>query len=191
MNMRRVVTGYTLCAFVVATMGCGSGSRSADSNAVLPNDAAAARAAEQLIAPFGLQVQRASVGEKAEPRGGTELSVYVRPTRTETADAYANRMMALSAAVVPALYAMYPGIDWIDLCQEPAKSSGAWETVPVTRLEISRAGSGRLDWERKDLAQLLAWSAPDPLEYSIGWHNGVGQTRVWRDAAARAKALAG
>jgi hypothetical protein len=186
-----VACTLTWSALIVTTAGCGSGSGSADTPAVPPSDAAVARAAAPLLAPFGLQVQRSSVGEKAAPRGGAELSLYVRPTRTESAATYARRFMALNAAVIPQLYAKYPGIDWIDLCQEPAKSSGAWETVPVTRLEISRSGSGRLDWGRKDLAQLLAFERTRPLDYSIEWHNGVGRTEVWRVASARAKTLAG
>ena len=110
---------YALLATAVAIVltSCGSGSGSANSPAVPPSDAAAAQAAIPLLAPFRLQVQRSSVGQRPAPLGGTELSLYVQPARTETADTYAKRMMALAAAVVPQLYAKYPGLDWIDLCQ--------------------------------------------------------------------------
>lgn len=180
-----------MAVLTVATVGCGSGSGSSSSPAVPSGDAAVAQAAAPLLAPFGLRVQRSSIGKKPDPRGGAELSLYVQPTRTETADEYAARMMPLAAAVIPQLYAKYPGIVWLDLCQEPAKSSGTWETVPVTRLELSRSGSGRVDWKRADLAQLLALERAHQLDFSIEWHNGVGRTRVWRAAAERAKALSG
>jgi hypothetical protein len=190
-STRTIACAALVAVLAVANVGCGSGSGSSGSPAVPPSDAAVARAAAPLLAPFGLHVQRSSMGKKPDPRGGTELNLYVQPTRTETADEYATRMMPLAAAVIPQLYAKYPGIDWIDLCQEPAKSSGTWETVPVTRLELSRSGSGRVDWKRADLAQLLALERAHQLEISIEWHNGVGGTRVWRAAAERARSLGG
>lgn len=180
-----------MAVLTLTTVGCSATSGSSSKPAVPISDAVVARAALPLLAPFGLKVQRSSIGEKAAPRSGTELSLYVQPPGTESVDAYATRMMPLAAAVIPELYAKYPGIDWIDLCQEPAKSSGAWETVPVTRLELTRSGARRIDWKRADLAQLLALQRIHPLEFSIEWHGGIGQTRVWRAAAERAKTLAG
>ena len=178
-------------ALMTAAAACGSSAGSSQTVAAPQDGQEVARAVVPLLTPFGLQVQRSSIEQKPEPLGGLELSLYVQPTRTEAADVYANRMVSLSAAVIPALFAKYPKLDWIDLCQEPAKSSGAWETVPVTRLEISRKGAARVDWERTDLAQLLARQRTRPLEVAIEWDNGVGRTRVWRDSAARALTLTG
>jgi hypothetical protein len=175
---------------VIAGAGCGS---SANVKAgIAPLDGrSVAQSARPLLAQFSLQVQRSSVAEMPGPRGGSELNLYVRPARGESADLYASRFMPLAAAIVPTLLAKYPEIKWLDLCQEPAKSSGTWETVPVTRLEISRDGSGHVDWERRDLASVLALSRTRPLELSIEWHNGIGRTPVWSAAAARALTLDG
>ena len=63
--------------------------------------------------------------------------------------------------------------------------------MPITRLELTREGSDRVDWKRSDLAHLLALERSHPLEFSIGWDGGVGRTRVWRAAVDRAKALSG
>jgi hypothetical protein len=190
-SIRTTSRAALAAVLTLATVGCGASSGSSRESPVPISDAVVARAALPLLAPFGLKVQRSSIGPKAAPRGGTELSLYVQPARTESVDTYATRMMPLAAAVIPELYAKYPGIDWIDLCQEPAKSSGAWETVPVTRLELTRSGSRRVDWKRADLAQLLALQRAHPLEFSLGWHSGIGKTRVWRAATERAKTLAG
>ncbi len=190
-SIRTTGRAALIAVLTITTVGCGGSSRSSSEPAVPISDAVVARAALPLLAPFGLKVQRSSIGEKAGPRRGTELSLYVQPPRTESVDTYATRMMPLAAAVIPELYAKYPGIDWIDLCQEPAKSSGAWETVPLTRLELTRSGSRRIDWKRADLAQLLALQRIHPLEFSMAWDRGVGGTRVWRAATERAKTLAG
>lgn len=177
-------------AVTITAAGCGSGMGAP--NAVKPPDGpAVAQAAAPLLAQFALRVQRSSVGEHQGAIGGSELSLYVRPAHAQSADTYANRFMPLTAAVIPALFAKYPGIKWIDLCQEPAQASGAWGTTPVTRLEISREGSGRVDWQHGELATVLALERTKPLEFSIEWHSGVGQTSVWRAAAARALTLNG
>ena len=115
----------------------------------------------------------------------------MRPTRTEAAAVYANRFTPLASSVIPALFEKYRDIDWIDLCQEPAKSSGTWETVPVTRLEVSRAGAGRVDWTRVDLAALLESNRTHPRDFSIEYHNGVGRTPVWKAAVASARTRSG
>jgi hypothetical protein len=176
---------------IVAVAACGSNGGSSKSGAAPQDGQEVARTAVPLLAPFGLRVQRSSVEQKAGPVGGSELSLYAQPTRTEANDVYAQRMMPLTAAVIPALFAKYRSLDWIDLCQEPAKSSGAWETVPVTRLEISRTGAERVDWKHADLAQLLAAQRARPLDVSINWQQGIGRTRAWRDATARSLLLTG
>ena len=181
-------------AVTIVAAGCGSSSGPAQSTATPPTpptDQAVAQTAKQLLAPFHLLVQRSSVGEKPDPRGGSELSLYAQPPSDQSVALYAQRFMPLAAKVVPTLFAKYPGITWIDLCQEPAKSSGTWETVPVTRLEISRTGSGRVDWERGDLARVLALNRTRPLEVAIEWHNGIGSTPVWRTATSEALKLGG
>ncbi|HEV7523446.1 MAG TPA: hypothetical protein VGP92_00680 [Acidimicrobiia bacterium] len=180
-------------ALAVAGTGaaCGSNSGASSTDRLPRNDAAVADASIPLLVPFKVQVQRASVGNRPGARGGRELSLYVRPARTESATRYASRFAPLAIAVVPALFAKYPGIDWIDVCQEPAKSSGAWETVPVTRIEISRRGGDLVEWARADLATLLATHQAHPLELTIDWQNGVGRTKVWTDATARARTLGG
>jgi hypothetical protein len=158
----------------VAALGCGSSVKSTKTIDVPADGAAVVQAVNPALTSFRLLVQRSSVAPHSGPRGGTEANLYLRPARTESVGVYAKRFMPLAAGVVPTVFAQYPGIDWIDLCQEPAKSSGAWETVPVTRLEISREGAGRIDWQRADLATLLALDHTRPLEVSIEWHNGVG-----------------
>ncbi len=192
--MRRICTttrSLLVVALVTAAAGCGSGAGSTKTAAVPHDGPEVARAAVPLLESFGLRVQRSSIAQKADPLGGQELSLYAQPPRTETNDVYARRMMPLSAAVIPALFAKYRSLAWIDLCQEPAKSSGAWETVPVTRLLISRGGAERVDWRHADLAQLLAAQRARPLDVSVNWENGVGRTRAWRDATARSLLLTG
>jgi hypothetical protein len=178
-------------AVMLGAAGCGSSAAPPKAVGPPPDARSVAQTVSALLAPFHLQVQRSSVGEKPEPQGGSELSLYAQPASAESVDVYAQRFMPLAAKVVPVLFAKYPGIQWIDLCQEPAKSSGTWETVPVTRLEISRAGSGRVDWPRGDLATVLALNETRPLELSIEWHNGIGRTSVWAAATARAIKLGG
>jgi hypothetical protein len=181
-----------LTVVMLGAAGCGSSSAPPKAAPVAPPaERSVAQTASALLAPLHLQVQRSSVGQKPPPQGGSELSLYAQPARTESVDVYAQRFMPLAAKVVPALFAKYPGIQWIDLCQEPARSSGTWETVPVTRLEISRVGSGRVDWARGDLATVLALNRTRPLELAIEWHNGIGATSVWAAATARSIKLGG
>ena len=188
---RTTVRGLVLVALILSVASCGSSSPPAKSTAPAPDDQSVAHESTSLLTPFDLVVQRSSVSEKPGALGGSELFLYAQPRRTEAAAVYAGRFTPLAAAIVPKLFATYPAITWIDLCQEPAKSSGTWETTPVTRLEISRQGSGRVDWQHADLARLLALTRTRPLEVSIEWHNGVGGTPVWSAAAARSLNLSG
>ena len=176
-------------ALTMIAVGCGSSAKSTTADREPRDDSAVALAARPLLTSFALQIQRSSVGDRPGPLRGRELSLYVRPARTESSARYASRFTPLARSVVPVLFAKYPGIDWIDVCQEPAKSSGAWETVPVTRLEISRKGGGLVDWARADLATLLSMNAVHPLEFRIDWQSGVGRTKVWANATARARTL--
>jgi hypothetical protein len=163
---------------------CGGTSSSA-SHSVAGDRAAAPATILSLLRPFDLQIQRWSLNVRPDSKGVYELSVYSRPAKQQSPPTYARRFAPLAAALIPELFAKYPEVSWIDLCQEEAGSpSSSWEPLPVTRLEISRSGAAAIDWPHASTALLLARNRSDSANVQIEAHNHVTDTPEWKAAAA-------
>ena len=109
----------------------------------------------KLIAPLlpaGDEIQRVYLDASGEP-GSVLFSIYVRPTSGRTPDEYARTLAPLAKRLIPVIFARYPGVDAIDLCQElPNDLSAAQDSPPpVTRVLLFRQASAQIDWATFDL----------------------------------------
>ena len=166
---------------------CGTGG--SHSSSIAQDRATAPSTIAALLAPFHLDIQRWSIEARAgEKPTSYELSIYSRPASTESPDVYAGRFAPLAARVIPAAFAKYPDIGWIDLCQERAGTpSSTWEPQPVTRIEISRGAAHAIDWSHVTAADLLTRNVTDDANVQIETHDNVARTRLWKAAAAQAR----
>jgi len=185
---KRVVMIVALATVLLGAACGGSGPHSAASG--IAHDRASAPATlTALLDPFRLQIQRWSIDPLDAHHPQYELSIYSRPASTQTADQYAGRFAPLAAAVIPAVFAKYPDIAWVDLCQELAHTpSNDWEPEPVTRIEITRKAAAAIDWSHVTTADLLARNMADSDNVQVETHSGVAQTALWKAAAARIRA---
>lgn len=183
--------GITLCLAVV-TLAAACGSSSHAGTTTSPRDAQLVRAVTPILERLGLKLQRASFERRGDPGRTLELNVYAEPAHSESADVYASRLAPLASAVVPAMLREFPDADWVDVCQEHANTPGdVPEPLPVTRLEISRAVSEKIDWPTAKLATLLARNRASSAEVDLEVHDGVSETPTWKAAAAESRTLGG
>lgn len=116
------------------------------------------------FAPLGLRLTRGSLvdtaGTQYRPSSqGEHLALYVEPLDDASwdADQYVAALVPGVAAVTPFSFRTWPGLQSLDLCQEPAQADDPRpEPLPVTQYELSRADSGLIDWPRVDLVALVA-----------------------------------
>jgi hypothetical protein len=147
---------------------------------------------EPAIRELGLRVQRLSVESIGGAHPTYELSLYVKPPSAVSAEVYASRLAPLAKAVIPAAFAKFDDIAWVDVCQERAGTpDGVDDATPVTRLEVNRHDSGTVDWKKFDLVSLLALKNRSQHDVSILANDGVEQTRAWRAALSQSRPLDG
>jgi len=181
-----------IVGMIAVTGAAACGSSSSHRSSIAQDRATAPSTIAALLAPFHLDIQRWSI----EPRAGEqptsyELSIYSRPASTQSPDIYAGRFAPLAARVIPAAFAKYPDIGWIDLCQERAGTpSSTWEPQPVTRIEISRGAARAIDWAHATVADLLTRNVTDDANVQIETHDNVARTQLWKTAAAQARSRA-
>jgi hypothetical protein len=177
-----------IVALVAMCAGACGGNGSGPARSVAEDRVTAPVTIRSLLQPFGLQIQRWSMDVRPNSDGVVEMSVYSRPTKQESPSTYGHRFAPLATAVIPELFAKYPEVSWIDLCQEEAGTpAGTWEPLPVTRLEISRNAAASIDWPHATTASLLAHNRSDSATLQIEVHNHVADTPEWKAAAAHSR----
>ena len=144
------------------------------------------------IEKLGLHIQRLSVETTGGANPSYELSLYVKPPSAVSADVYASRLAPLAKAVIPASFAEFNDIEWVDVCQERADTpDGVDDATPVTRLEVDRKDAGTVDWKKFDLVSLFALKHRSEHDVTILSNDGVDQTRAWRAALSQSRPLDG
>jgi len=190
MHRRRAAGGIaTLAVLTLATGACSSGRTSTQQVAASEiGDGAVRHALEPVVARLGLQIQRLSVEKTTGLHPEYELSVYLRPSKSISPDAYAAKIAPVAQAVIPTSFAKYDDIQWVDVCQEQAGTpDGVDYAAPVTRLEVNRRDAANVDWDHLELADVLKLYRSAPNEVSLQTSGGVDRTRAWRAAAAQAR----
>jgi hypothetical protein len=161
-RVRGVAVAVAVVAGGVSVVGCTSGERlSAPSSSSVttsrpvplpPRDTGALVKLVAPLLPTGDEIQRVYLDVSGEP-GSVLFSIDVRRTSDRTPDEYAQALAPLAKRLIPVLFARYPGVDAIDLCQELPNDLGAAQESPppVTRVLLSRQASALIDWATFDL----------------------------------------
>jgi hypothetical protein len=148
-------------ALVCTAVGCSSGSGDGDSSKALPpNDKAAI---ERVFAPalkqLGVRLTRGALVDlkTGKPSAtGTHLAVYVEPTGDYTPEDYARGTVKTLRAFIPVAFERWGGLTSFDVCQEPLPAADARpEPPPITKVDLTKAASGKVRWDDVDLARLL------------------------------------
>jgi hypothetical protein len=144
-----------------AAVSCSSGSGNGDSaKALPPNDKAAI---ERVFAPalkqLGVRLTRGALVDlkTGKPSAtGTHLAVYVEPTGDYTPEDYARGTVKTLRAFIPVAFERWGGLTSFDVCQEPLPAADARpEPPPITKVDLTKAASGKVRWDDLDLARLL------------------------------------
>jgi hypothetical protein len=178
-----------LAGLALANASCSSGHASTEPiSAVAIGDGAVRYALAPAIGGLGLQIQRLSVEKTTGPDPQLELSLYVRPPKPMSPDAYAAHLAPLARAVIPASFAKYHDIEWVDVCQERAGTpDGVEGAVPMTRLEVNRKDAATVDWKHFGLPQVIQLYRRSSNRVSLETNDGVDRTWTWRAALAQSR----
>jgi hypothetical protein len=149
-----------------------------------------------------VEVGELKAREPVMPRGAVrDQGVGLQTERIDPQETAAGLEPALRArrrgagpspakAVIPAAFAKFDDIAWVDVCQERAGTpDGVDDATPVTRLEVNRHDSATVDWKKFDLVSLLALKHRSQHDVSILANDGVEQTRAWRAALSQSGPL--
>ena len=161
-RVEAVAAAFAIVAGGTSFVGCSSGARlsgpttTATSTsrpvALPPRDTGALVKLVGPLLPADDEIQRVYL-DVGEAPGSVLFSIYVRPKSSRSAEGYARRIAPLAKALVPVLFARYPGVRAIDLCQElPNDAATQASLPPVTRVLISRDASAAIDWSTFDLS---------------------------------------
>lgn len=163
------VRAATIAAVAVACssslVGCASGAKLAGPTSaptttarlapLPPRDTGALVEVVAPLIPADDEIQRVYLDVSDAPGGTVMFSIYVRPRGPRSAEGYARRLAPLAKRLIPELFARYPGVRAIDLCQElPNDFSSTDSPPPVTRVLIFRDDAASIDWSVFDLATI-------------------------------------
>jgi hypothetical protein len=195
----RQLLGIAAAGVLVCTAagGCSSGSGNGDSaKALPPNDKAAI---ERVFAPalkqLGVRLTRGALVDlkTGKPSAtGTHLAVYVEPTGEYTPEDYARGTVKTLRAFIPVAFERWRGLTSFDVCQEPLPAADARpEPPPITKVDLTKAASGKVRWGDLDLVRLLADARRlGPRALSVYAKPDVRQTGFYQAATAKANAKA-
>lgn len=181
--------GALACTVAVS---CSSGSGNSDSAKLPPNDKAAI---ERVFAPalerLDVRLTRGALVDlkTGKPSAtGTHLAVYVEPTGEYTPEDYARGTVKTLRAFIPAAFERWGGLTSFDVCQEPLPATDARpEPPPVTKVDLTKAASGKVRWDDLDLARLLRDAKRlGPRALSVYAKPDVRMTGFYQDATVKA-----
>ena len=181
-----------LVSAVAAACSSGSGGGNSDADALPPNDKAAI---ERVFAPaldrLGVRLTRGALVDpktgKPSP-SGKHLAVYVEPKGNYTSEDYARGTVATLRAFIPTAFERWGGLTSFDLCQEPLPATDARpEPPPVTKVDLTKAASRKVQWDDLDLARLLRDAKRlGSRALSVYAKPDVRLTSFYQDAAVKA-----
>jgi hypothetical protein len=192
---RRILGLYAL-TLAISAAACSSGVSSTEtSERELPqNDKVAIeKVFSRRLDRLGLRLTRGALVDlktgKVSDRG-THLAVYVEPTGPYTADDYAGRIVTVTKVFAPRSFERWGGLTSFDVCQEPLQSLDTRpEPPPKTKVDMTRKASGKIDWKRLDLPQLLTVAKRlGTRELSVYAEPEVRRTTMYQDAVVKAQA---
>ena len=146
--------------------------------------------------PLGLKVTRAGLfdieaGYERDDRG-EHLALYVEPIDPGGAGwdevRYIESVVPGVAASAPFIFATWPGVQTMDVCQEPPQAENPEPEPPIeTQVVLSRADSSRIDWDTAELADLLAARLQSPDTVRVAARPGLENHPLWVAAEATAE----
>lgn len=120
---------------------------------------------DPLLEPIGQKVTRVglydlSFGFELSDTGD-HVAIYAEPIDPEGEGWDTARYIAATApgiaATAPFVFDTWPGVNSMDLCQEPPQAEAPEPEPPiVTQINLSRADAAFIDWENVTLADLIA-----------------------------------
>ena len=118
-------------------------------------------------------IDRSGGGYVASPTG-QHLALYVEPIGDRTTEEYIDGILDV-ALVFSDIYDRWPGLESYDVCQEPLDPDGTQgpEPLPVTQIELTRAESDAIDWDKATVASLIEGARADPPELVLRLSNDL------------------
>jgi len=118
-------------------------------------------------------IDRSGGGYVASPTG-QHLALYVEPIGDRTTEEYIDGILDV-ALVFSDIYDRWPGLASYDVCQEPLDPDGTQgpEPLPVTQIELTRAESDAIDWDKATVASLIEGARADPPELVLRLSNDL------------------
>jgi hypothetical protein len=178
-----------------AAVGCSSGSGDGDLAKALPpnNKAAIERVFAPALERLGVRLTRGALVDlkTGKPSAtGTHLAVYVEPTGDFTPDDYARGTVTTLRAFIPTAFERWGGLTSFDVCQEPLPAADARpEPPPITKVDLTKAASGKVRWDNLDLTRLLRDAKRlGPRALSVYAKPDVRLTGFYQDATVKANA---
>lgn len=150
---------------------------------------------DPLLEPVGQHVTRAGLYDLdagyVESTTGTHLALYAEPIDPAGVGwdgaRYVESIMPGMAAVTPVLFAQWPELTTMDLCQEPPEAVAPGETPPIrSQVVLARADSDALDWTTATLADLLALAPSAPGSITVRVAPQLESEPAWLDAVSGA-----
>ena len=148
------------------------------------------------FAPLGQHVTRIGLYDLSEgfdrSAAGDHLAIYVEPIDPAGAGWDAERYLQTAvpgfAAAVPFALERWPGLNSVDVCQEPPQEQNAAPEPPIeTQLNVDREAAATIDWATADLAALLVVKERFPEPTIVRVRQGLEDHPLWvaaREAAA-------
>ncbi|MGH2685645.1 MAG: hypothetical protein ACRDJP_09295 [Actinomycetota bacterium] len=197
--MRRGIVAGMVCLLVAA---CGAPAPRTGRTGAAPgfppsDEATLIRHFQPVVDAFGLEMTRASLISLDDgyerSATGTHLALYAEPRGVYPVERYLGNMAPLTGALAE-VFVRWSKLESFDICQEPV--GGTEEApIPVTRVEVTRTANAAIDWDRTDLAGLLAldlirYELEDPSGVRVEVFGGAEDHPVYLEAIEEARGIA-
>lgn len=148
---------------------------------------------DPLFAPLDQHVTR--IGLYDLSRGfvrddvGTHLAIYTEPIDPAgegwDTTRYVESIAPNLAACTPYIFDTWPGIETMDICQEPPQEQAPEPEPPiVTQVQLARADAARIDWADVELVDLFEARERSPETVRIVGDASIRADATWQDAQA-------
>ena len=139
---------------------------------------------DPIVRPLGYELTRGALIDRdtyeVDPEGG-HLALYLAPLEDVSFDTYAADFPRIAEALIPMVFARWPGLESFDVCQEQYGFTGG--TPPsLTIVDLTAEAAAQVSWEGLDLETLIGYG--NAVEDIAVWaRNGVKESETWRSAA--------
>ena len=119
------------------------------------------------LTPRNGLIDRSDGGYENSPRG-THLAIYVEPLGDYTTEQYVQGIVDVTKVFVPDVFDRWPGLESMDVCQEPTGADGQLDDPPpVTQIEFTRAQAEAIDWDTVTLTDLIVGADDEQLRLHV------------------------